>query len=268
MTSQFTDQLGGKVILPWPPIRIVSLVPSQTELLHDLGLNDEVVGITKFCVHPQHWFETKPRIGGTKTLNLKAITALQPDLIIANREENDELQIRRLMEDYPVWTSDVQSLDDALVMINRVGELVNRFNEAAQMTEAIAASFAKLKPATRKRAAYFIWNQPMMVAGRSTFINNMIQRTGFNNCFANRDQRYPEISLDELKVANPEFILLSSEPFPFKPKHAIALKQCCPNATILFVDGQMFSWYGSRLLKAASYLHSLLPMEQHLGGTP
>src|ERR1700722_20147309 len=106
MIKQFTDQMGRTISVEWPVKRIISLVPSQTELLYSLGLADEVIGITKFCVHPKEWFHSKTRVGGTKKLDFEKIAALKPDLIIGNKEENEEVQIKQLMQDYPVWMSD------------------------------------------------------------------------------------------------------------------------------------------------------------------
>src|SRR6185437_6810940 len=131
MKKAFTDMMGNKVVLNYPPRRIISLVPSQTELLYDLGLDGTVVGITKFCVHPNEWFRNKKRVGGTKTLHLNIIEELQPDLIIANKEENTREQIETLSTAYPVWVSNIQTISDGLDMIRKVGELVGKSTEAA-----------------------------------------------------------------------------------------------------------------------------------------
>src|SRR5438105_265149 len=119
----FTDQLGNQLHIDQHPRRIVSLVPSQTELLFDLGLQEEVIGITKFCVHPYHWHQTKTRVGGTKDIKLEVIDQLKPDLVIANKEENTREQITSLQSLYPVWISDVNTLQDALEMIRSIGEI-------------------------------------------------------------------------------------------------------------------------------------------------
>ena len=125
------DQMHRKIHLPRFPLRrIISLVPSQTELLYDLGLEEEVVGITKFCVHPPEWFQSKARVGGTKTIHFEKIKALQPDLIIGNKEENEREQIEALAECFPVWMSDIATLEDALDMMLRVGALVDRPEQA------------------------------------------------------------------------------------------------------------------------------------------
>lgn len=240
-----------------PPSRIVTLVPSQTELLYDLGLSEQVVGITKFCVHPQEWFKTKTRIGGTKTLNIAKIKALQPDLILANKEENVREQVEELAKDFPVWVSDVNTLEDAYAMIKAIGALTGKRPEAERLTAGIQKEFNTLQSATAKlRTAYLIWKDPFMTVGGDTLINDMIVKAGFENVFANK-QRYPVISIDDLRIADCQLLLLSSEPYPFRQKHIDELQQHLPDTKIVLVDGEMFSWYGSRLLQAPAYFQCL-----------
>jgi len=238
------------------------VVPSQTELLSDLGLVDEVIGVTKFCIHPQQWFKEKARIGGTKSFNLEKIKALRPDLIIANKEENEHSQIEELTKHFPVWISDIKTLQDALQMIEQVGAITHRKEKASYMAQQIQSSFAALLPITNKSpltCAYFVWWNPVMSINSDTFIHNVIDRCGWQNVFSNRlDSRYPEISDEQLISANPELILLSSEPYPFAEKHIAHFKKLLPKAQVLLVDGEMFSWYGSRLLHSAAYLTELM----------
>ncbi|MBX2929025.1 MAG: ABC transporter substrate-binding protein [Saprospiraceae bacterium] len=249
--------MGRETAVSFPPRRIVSIVPSQTELLHDLGLDAEVAGLTKFCVHPAQWRRSKMQVGGTKQLHLDRIDALQPDLIIGNKEENDREQIETLARRYPVWMSDVRSLPDALDMITRIGEITDRAAQAIELSSRIAQAFDELKAFVAgrsvRRAAYFIWRNPWMAAASDTFIHEMMGRAGFLNAFGHLE-RYPEISPTQLAAANPDVILLSSEPYPFREKHFAAFSACCPTADIRIVDGEMFSWYGSRLLQTAGYL--------------
>ena len=250
--------LDREITLPFPPRRIVSLVPSQTELLHHLGLEKETIGITKFCVHPKKWHQNKTRVGGTKQYDFDKIEALQPDLIIANKEENDRDQIERLAKQYPVWVSDVPHLAAAYDMIERVGRLTDRKEVATDLASRLQTNFDRLKHATLepKRAAYFIWQNPLMVAGGGTFIDAVMRAGGFVNVFADR-ARYPEISDAELRRAAPETILLSSEPFPFKERHRAYFHDLCPAADIILANGELFSWYGPRLLQTADYLRRL-----------
>jgi ABC-type Fe3+-hydroxamate transport system substrate-binding protein len=265
----FTDQLGRTVELTATPSRIVSLVPSQTELLYDLGLNEEVVGITKFCIHPQEWFTTKTRIGGTKNLNLPKIRSLQPDLIIANKEENVQDQVKALAAEYPVWISDVNDLPTAFDMISAVGKLVGRNEQATTIRSGINTKFQELNAwlqenkISQLKVAYFIWKDPYMVAAGSTFINDLLTRAGFTNVLTQL-QRYPEITIDQLIASDCDLIFLSSEPYPFKQKHIEALQHFVPNKTILLVDGELFSWYGSRLLRSAEYFLQLHKQIQSL----
>ncbi|HAD13473.1 MAG TPA: cobalamin-binding protein [Saprospirales bacterium] len=254
----FTDQMQRVVELPvWPPKRIISLVPSQTEFLADLGLDNEVIGITKFCIHPKRWFQEKTRVGGTKTLNLSVIQALNPDLIIGNKEENDIQQIQALQTQFPVWMSDIIRFQDALQMMHQVGEITGRPMEAQSIMEDVENAFANLPVRIPKRkAAYLIWYKPYMAAGGTTYIDQMLEIAGFENVFQHL-VRYPEVTEEQILAANPEVILLSSEPFPFAEKHIDALQHLCPAAKVLLVDGELFSWYGSRMLQVPGYFKRL-----------
>jgi ABC-type Fe3+-hydroxamate transport system substrate-binding protein len=238
--------------------RIISLVPSQTELLFDLGLNDEVIGITKFCVHPHEWFKTRTRIGGTKNINIEKIKLLQPDFVIANKEENVKEQIEELEKFTNVYVSDVSNLEDAKKMIAEIGKLVNREAQSKFIVDEIERKFLQIENVNQQKlhAAYLIWNDPYMTIGGDTFINDMMQYCGFKNIF--EDQlRYPEISIKQLQQLNCKILLLSSEPYPFKQKHIDELQPLLPNTKIMLVDGEMFSWYGSRLLLATDYFMQL-----------
>jgi len=238
--------------------RIISLVPSQTELLYDLGLDGEVIGITRFCVHPEKWFRTKTRIGGTKNINIEKILSLKPDLVIANKEENVKEQIEALQPFTKVYVSDVANLIDAKNMILQVGALVAKNEKAVFLAEQIEKKFSKLESFHNNEipAAYFIWRNPYMVAGGDTFINDMMYYCGFKNVFEDR-LRYPEINVNDLQALDCKVLLLSSEPFPFKQKHVDELQPLLPDIKILLVDGEMFSWYGSRLLHAPDYFTRL-----------
>jgi ABC-type Fe3+-hydroxamate transport system substrate-binding protein len=267
------DQMGNEVEFEFPPKRIISLVPSQSELLWALGLREELVGITKFCIHPKEMFSEKVRVGGTKKLDFKKIESLKPDLIIGNKEENEKSDILKLKEKFPVWMSEIYTLEDSLQMMRHTGKITNR-EAAAEKIVAQVKSFHKnfrekhKSPATKKRVAYFIWKDPYMVAGRTTFIDHLLDICHFENIFSaekfspenfsNANFRYPQITAEQLKTELPELILLSSEPYPFKEKHIEEFKRICPAAEIKIVDGEMFSWYGTRLLSAFDYFESFL----------
>jgi len=252
----FQDQTGRSVAVSGVPERIISIVPSQTELLYHLGLGQEVAGITKFCVHPNTWFRNKQRIGGTKNLNLQRIRELGPHLILANKEENDRDQVEELAKEFPVWTSDIHDLPSALDMIRSVGILTGKADRASVLANDILKAFAGLRPGPPVRTAYLIWKDPYMTAGGDTFIHEMLQRCGLQNLFAEKP-RYPATSVEELGEAGCELLLLSSEPYPFSEKHIAGLQARLPHARILLVDGEMFSWYGSRLLLAPPYFARL-----------
>ena len=253
-----TDMMGRTMEVPEQPHRIVSLVPSQTELLADLGLDEEVVGITKFCVHPERWFRSKARVGGTKTVHLEKVAALQPDLILANKEENVREQIEALDRIAPVWVSDIRTLEEALRMIREVGTLCGKGERGSEISASIQNEFSslRLRASAVQSVAYGIWREPWMWAGGDTFISDILARLGWKNVV--RSPRYPTLSLEELAALQPATVLLSSEPYPFKEAHIADVKAAMPSAHVLLVDGEMFSWYGSRLLHAPAYFRGLL----------
>ncbi len=252
------DQMGRSVAVPASPRRIISLVPSQTELLFDLGAGERVVGVTKFCVHPAGARKTAAVIGGTKQFDFAAIGGLQPYLFIGNMAQNDRVGIEQLAASYPVWLSDITTLPDALVMIRAVGELVALPAAADEMAADITARFATLIPSAVPglRVVYLIWRKPWMAAGNGTFIHEMLQAAGFTNALADR-QRYPELTIADFVAIRPDVVLLSSEPYPFRPKHLAEIAALCPGAKIELVDGELFSWYGSRLRLTPAYLTEL-----------
>ena len=255
--------LDSTEALGYIPKRIISLVPSQTELLHWFGLEQETIGITKFCVHPKSWYHTKTRVGGTKAVDKPLVSSLQPDLIIANKEENLREEVEALADDYPVWLTDVKNLNDALQMISDIGKLVDKEMEAQALVKEISKGFDTLNSRLqtidyRLPTCYLIWRNPYMTIGHDTFINDMLSKCGFQNIFADKT-RYPEVSVSQLQTANCQLLLLPSEPFPFKQKHLDELQVHLPNTKIVLVDGEMFSWYGSRLLNAAEDFKKLIP---------
>ena len=254
----YQDQIQQSISIAKLPQRIVSLVPSQTELLHYWGLGNRVVGITKFCIHPEEWYRNKTRIGGTKTVNLEKIAALKPDLIIGNKEENTKEDIEALQALYPVWISDIYTLEDAYEMMEQLGLIVGVQDKAIALVQELRGAMAavSIQPHSGPKVAYFIWREPWMVAATNTFIHHLLTLAGFTNVFE-AQERYPIITLNQLATAQPDAILLSSEPYPFKAKHQAELAALCPNAKIELIDGELFSWYGSRLLHAANYIQKL-----------
>jgi iron complex transport system substrate-binding protein len=254
------DQLNRPIHLKGVPKRIISLVPSQTELLFDLGLESSIVGITKFCVHPNHFKKEKIIVGGTKDVHFDKIKALQPDIILCNKEENTQEMIQELEKIAPVHISDILTVGDCLGLIEMYGNIFSKESKATEMCKQIKAKhdhfkiFIKDQPTLK--TAYFIWKKPWMVAAKGTFIDEIMQLNKFENYYGHLN-RYPEVKLEERTKENAELVLLSSEPFPFKENHIEMMKNYFPDAKILIIDGEAFSWYGSRLLNAFDYFKSL-----------
>ena len=242
-----------------PPQRIVSLVPSLTELLFYLCLDKETVGITKFCVHPEEWFRTKTRIGGTKNVNIEKLASLLPDLVLCNKEENTAEDVNAIAEKFPVYLTDIKTFDDALQMIIAIGDLTGKNSAAKKLVADIQTAFAGIEnlQGEKLRTAYLIWKDPYMTIGGDTFISSMMEKAGLENIY--KDQtRYPQLTTRELATRHPQLVLLSSEPFPFKEKHITELQGSLPGTKILLADGEMFSWYGSRMSEAAGYFKGLI----------
>ena len=260
-----TDQLEKIHSFETSPKRIVSLVPSQTELLYDLGLEENIVGITKFCVHPDHLKTEKKIVGGTKKVNLDKIRSLFPDIIIANKEENTKEMVDELSKICPVWVTNSITIEDNFQMITDFGQLFNCEVEAQKWNDKLTFAlndfkdFIKDKPI--QKIAYFIWKNPYMVAGSDNFINELLKLNHFQNIYDKNLEtsgRYPEIELEKMQFEhNPDLILLSSEPFPFQEEDILEIRQFTNNTKIILVDGEMFSWHGSRLLKAFEYFKIL-----------
>lgn len=255
------DQLGNSFEFSSAPQRIISLVPSITETLYELGLESKIVGITKFCVHPYHYKSTKKIIGGTKKVHLEKIRLLQPDLIIANKEENTLEMVEQLQAICPVWVTNILTIEDALEMISSFGQIFNCRTEAQKWNDKIQFALKDfvhfIRDKETQKAAYFIWKDPYMVAGSDTFIDAMLQLNHFTNIYGGGD-RYPEVEIKKLRLAgDPDIVLLSSEPFPFKEEDAFEIGRFTHHAKTIFVDGEMFSWYGTRLLKSFDYFKKL-----------
>lgn len=248
------DQMQREVEIVSPLLRIVSLVPSQTELLVDLGLEKQLVGVTKFCVHPKGLKNRVEQIGGTKALKIQKIIDLKPDLVIGNKEENFITDIHELEQHVPVWMSDIYTLEDAYEMIHQLGKLTDTEEKALSLIDGIKSEFKQLiLLKEKKKCLYLIWRKPYMAAAKNTFINHLLEHLGFENVL--ELERYPEVEFTDLET---DYIFLSSEPYPFKEKHIEELQAIFPKAEIRLVDGEFFSWYGSRLLAAPKYFNQLL----------
>jgi ABC-type Fe3+-hydroxamate transport system substrate-binding protein len=256
--ASFTDATGHTISIDSVPQRIISLVPSLTEYLADIGCANQLVGITKFCIHPHFVFQRTKRVGGTKKVHIDQVQHVQPDLIIANKEENVREQIQALQALFPVYTTHVPDVQAAINTLSTLGSLVQQ-PRANLLVEQVARSYHLLReqgPKQRKKVLYLIWKEPYMSVGSDTFIHDMLFHAGFDNVCAHQT-RYPVVDPAFIAHSQADLIFLSSEPYPFKPHHFVPLQALLPSAQIQLVDGELFSWYGSRMQKACVYLESL-----------
>lgn len=237
-------------------MKVISLVPSITEALFDLGLTEkEIIGRTKFCIHPAEKVKNVEIIGGTKNLNIEKIRSLHPDLILANKEENVKEQVESLMNDFKVTVYNTETIEDNYYLVKNLGLLFNKEERAQTFNLKIYDVLNQAKINSKVKAAYLIWKNPYMTVGSDTFIHNVLSEIGFENIFKNQT-RYPEIKAEDLAEA--DVIMLSSEPFPFKEKHIAELKEVYPQKKIMIVDGEAFSWYGTHIAKCESYFRELI----------
>ncbi len=256
----FKDQLQREIYFKKTPKRIISLVPSLTELLVDLGLENSIVGITKFCIHPSHLKQTKTIVGGTKNIKIDEIKALKPDIILCNKEENTQEIVEACKQITLVHISDIYTINDTLELIQQYGKLFSCKTEASNLIQKIQFKLDDFQQFIQKKKTlkivYFIWRNPWMVTGNNTFINHLLALNKFDNIYQNKE-RYPEVELKNIKLKdNLDLVFFSSEPYPFKEKHILEIKNST-NAKTILVDGELFSWYGSRLLKAFEYFKIL-----------
>lgn len=241
------------------PQRIVSLCPSITETLYDLGLGNRVVGRTRFCIHPAEQVKHAVRVGGTKEIKFDRLHALQPDLIICEKEENTPEMVLRLAERYPVYVGDVRDLPSAFELIAHLGLLTQAVPAATSLLKRIETEWSELTGlATSTSILYLIWQDPLMVVGNDTYIDAVLNHIGYHNVAKGFAGRYPTLSEADLGVLNPDEVWLSSEPFPFAEKHVAFYKALFPAAKVCLVDGEMFSWYGSRMRLASAYIREIL----------
>ncbi len=240
------------------PKRIISLVPSQTALLSYIGLEEETIAITKFCIHPSSWHSTKIKIGGTKNIHIDKLISLKPDLILCNKEENVQDQIELLADQFPTYMTDVNSYEQALEMIQAIGIITNKTAASNKLVEEISSIFEENTELEKRntKTVYLIWKDPFMTVGGDTFISSMMEKAGFYNVFKDF-KRYPTVTLADIQAYNPANIFLSTEPYPFKEKHKAEFEGFFPRSKVFLVDGEMFSWYGSRMLYASKYFKDL-----------
>jgi ABC-type Fe3+-hydroxamate transport system substrate-binding protein len=251
-------------------MRIVSLCPSLTELVFDLGLGDSLVGRTKFCIHPADRVAAVEKVGGTKNPKVERIVALRPDLVLMNEEENRREDAEALAAaGVRVHASFPRDALDTAAMVRDIARAL----DAAAAGERIAAEIERRSAAVRAavarrraageppvRWAYLIWRRPWMAAGGDTFVSALLEQAGGENVFAAHRDRYPTIAEAELAAADPALVLLATEPFPFAERHAddLAAATGLPRARFRIVDGELLSWHGSRTVAGVEYAAQVL----------
>lgn len=260
MSNWINDQLGRQVQVTKTPQRIVSLVPSITQTVADLAGINKLVGVTRFCTHPDKIRDLKTVIGGTKNPNIEKIDLLSPDLIIANKEENNLHDVEQMAEKYPVFVSNIQHPYSAIDLIEKLGFLFGVEKRARNYITIIEEKMAKLKKIRLEkspRVLYLIWRKPYMSVGKDTYIHSILELCGLKNVME-QGNRYPTLDLNTINRHEPDIVLLSSEPYPFKKQHQNELEKVIHAAgvKILLVDGQPFSWYGTGMTKYLEFLEA------------
>lgn len=235
---------------------IVSLVPSLTELLFDLGLEAQVKGRTRFCIHPKEKVKSVPIVGGTKTPDLEKIRQINPNLIIANREENRKEHIEELQKEFEVILTEISTIEEALFEIHEIGKKCGVSESAEKLIFDIQQEMNRAPDVNPLTAAYLIWRKPWMSVGHDTYIHSVMEHWKLKNVYEEK-VRYPTITLEALSLKKPRLILLSSEPYPFKEKHIAEVSEICSGSDIMLVNGEWFSWYGSRMLQAFRQLNAV-----------
>lgn len=268
LNHSFIDARGISVALPHNPQRIVSLICSVTETLFALGLGDRIAGCTNYCIRPMPQVESVKKIGGPKNLDIEAILALNPDLVIANIEENERGDINRLEDKgIPVFVTYPRTVNDSLTLIRTLG-LITGSEQAAESFHKKAENVVHqtLKQVAlityRSNVIYLIWRKPYMVINKDTYIHDVITLCGGINIHAEHPDRYPEITIEDIVNAQPDIIFLPSEPFPFKKKHIKEFMHygaipAVHNNRVMPVDGELFSWYGVRMIFGLPYVRKI-----------
>jgi ABC-type Fe3+-hydroxamate transport system substrate-binding protein len=265
--STYTDGLHRALEVKTSPQRIVSLVPSITETLFTFGLNEEIAGVTTFCVEPGNLVAGKLKVGGTKTLDVEQIIALEPDLVLANAEENREQDIRQLVRrGLTVFVTFPRTVAAAISMMKQIADMTGAMDNARPVIEAAEAALNDVRNASagrRIRVFCPIWRRPWMTIGRDTYMSDFITVCGGVNIFADRHDRYPRMELEEVARRAPQIILLPDEPYPFAPKHIQEFSRypyvpAVRDNRVHLIDGKDLCWYGPRMATSLRQVYSLL----------
>ncbi len=253
------DDLGRVLYFKKAPRRVISLCPSLTETLFDLGLDELVIGRTDYCVHPEDKVTAVQSVGGPKSVSLPAVESLLPDVILAVKEENDKKTLESIASlYYKCVIFDINCVDGALKMIEKLGEIFGRRERAAAMRASIGEGFSRVGRAAKNPSfIYMTWSSPYIAAGTGNYINSLLSGFGFNNCLSGSFRRYVRMELNELKRLKPDIVFLPSEPYNYTIADRIKFEKLFPASKVVLVDGEMFCWYGSRMQKAGGYLKDL-----------
>lgn len=260
MSAWLVDAAGVQHVRASRNFRIVSLVPSITELLCDLGLAGALVGRTGFCIHPRGTVRAIPKVGGTKDVDLDKVRALSPTHAILNVDENTRETARALAESVPtlVVTHPLAPFDN-LALYRLIGGIFGREREAEVLCERFEAEYAALAHAASalppEKVLYLIWRNPWMTVSRDTYISRMLALVRWETVPGDAGVRYPKVSLDDGALGEARIVLLSSEPYPFRESHLEEVCACLPRARrVALIDGEMTAWYGRRAIAALGYL--------------
>jgi ABC-type Fe3+-hydroxamate transport system substrate-binding protein len=265
---QAVDDLGFKLDLAAAPRRIVSLVPSWTETLFSFGFEAEIIGVTRYCVEPAEAVAKVPKIGGTKNPEIRAILDLQPDLVIANAEENRREDIERLRAGgVAVFTTYPRTVASAVDSILKLGNVVDRPAQAGAMARKIVKSVSEIETGlgawTKLRFRVFcpVWKNPWIAFNGDTYAHDVLRMLGFNNIYATAGERYPRVTLEEARELRPDFVLLPNEPYEFDAKDVEELKPLLPpplSRRVVLINGRDLHWYGARMADGLKALAALL----------
>jgi ABC-type Fe3+-hydroxamate transport system substrate-binding protein len=250
------DHLGREVEFSFPPKRIISIVPGITDILYALDLENEIVGRTRYCIYPKDKVKQAKTVGGTKRIKMDQIRELEPDLIVSEKEENTKEIVAQLEKEFPVYVCEVQTLDDTFNIIEDLGKVTDRQKVSEKLQSEIRKAIQSLPSVHGKKFAYVIWQNPYMVAGSDTYITSLMEKMGFINAFAGYEGRYPEVSEDDFRNEDLDFIFLATEPFPFQEKHIQHFSELFPDVEVRSLDGEMF-WNGPRIIEASSYFNKV-----------
>lgn len=256
-----TDARNKKIVFSEPPKRVVSLIPSITEALFDLGAGEAIAGVSNYCIHPAEGVKNKIKVGGQKNPDMGKIKAIHPDLIILNMEENKPEHIKFLSQHYTTWVTYPRLFRDAENLLMQLGKVFDAESRASVYADKIRISSKQLSSIRRRKikTMYLIWRNPWMSINRDTFIHNVLELHHMENVYAKRDKRYFEVTAQDIEDADPDIIILPDEPYHFREKHKSEFSHlsvsAVKNSRIFLADGTYFCWYGTRTARASQYIH-------------